>query len=153
MTIRKISFKSDREIIDEYNKQARFVLTPPLSDTTDLEDYFGTPSIKGFAIGVLEDNKLVASIQCTTAGYLVTCGEPLFMHLTNRDIVFSVETLPTHRNRGYASKLLQSAFELEPNSTFVGIIAHDDITNMKLKSFYSRMGFNVSRYEDGIVET
>ncbi len=149
--LRKIDFISDYDLVEEFNRTARFPIVSSDIDTSDIDEYFEGSSIEGFALGIFENSKLIANIQCSTAGFLALDGDSAFMFLTNQDIVFSIETLPEYRHRGYANKLLQHAFELAPGSMFVGIIEHKDIISGKLKSFYDSVGFDVSRYENGLV--
>lgn len=149
--LRQINFDVDSESIQQFNRTARFPIVSTDIATEELDDYFGAPSIEGFALGIFEGDRLVANIQCSTAGFLATDGDSDMLFLSNRDIVFSIETLPEFRHRGYANRLLQSAFDLTPWSLFVGVIAYKDITNRKLKEFYSNAGFDVSQYEKGFV--
>lgn len=149
--LRQIDFDIDYDLIEEFNKKSRFPITSPYLDTSDIDEYFNQPSIEGFILGIFEDDKIIANIQCTTAGFLAIDGGSDLLFLDNQDVVFSVETLPEYRHRGCANKLLQSAFKLAPNSVFVGIIEHSDIILGTLKDFYSNAGFDVSEYEDGLV--
>lgn len=151
LNIRELNYVKDAEAIAEFNKKSRFPITSPYLDTSDIDEYFNQPSVEGFILGIFEDARIIANIQCTTAGFLAIDEGSDLLFLDNQDVVFSVETLHEYRHRGYANKLLQSAFKLAPNSVFVGIIEHSDIILGTLKDFYSNAGFDVSGYEDGLV--